>query len=266
MYIADEGNSRVRRVTIPCSTPVINISGADSICPGGYTILHGSGATSYTWTPGSVNTPSLSVAPITNTIYTLTAATGTCTATQTFSVAIHPTVSAFVTHVNPDTICEGSSGVISISGLPSNTSYTWSAVPNAGLGGGFGFYAIVTPPYAGSADTTFTYYVSIDVPGPACLANHPITVTVGSCVGIEAFANAGYATIFPNPTDGKFRIQTNSTETQRLQLSDINGRLILNRSISTGAEIDVSNLDNGIYYLSLRSEDKIFNQKLIIAR
>jgi hypothetical protein len=94
-------------------------------------------------------------------------------------------------------------------------------------------------------------------------------------IGIEKFSDQQKISFYPNPTTGKFIIETNSTEKQNIQLFDINGRLVLQQTIQpipnpsrerTAAEIDARNLDNGIYNLTVKSSSGITNKKLVLTR
>jgi type IX secretion system substrate protein len=71
--------------------------------------------------------------------------------------------------------------------------------------------------------------------------------------------------IYPNPSNGNFVVETNSTEKQTIQLFDINGKLVLNQTINGKTNIDVSNLAEGVYNLSLiNSEWFVVNKRVVI--
>ncbi len=72
--------------------------------------------------------------------------------------------------------------------------------------------------------------------------------------------------MFPNPSNGKFTIETNASEKQTLQLFDLNGRLVLNQIINGTTEINASNLDNGIYTLTIKNSWSVINKKLVISK
>ncbi len=127
---------------IVTATPTLNITGNTSICSGQSTILTGSGATNYTWMPGSVNTNTISAAPTSATTYTLTGTNGVCSAVQTvaFIVTATPTLS-----VAGGNICSGQSIVLTNTGTAAG-SYNWSP------SGGSASSATVSP----GGTTTYT--------------------------------------------------------------------------------------------------------------
>ena len=77
------------------SLPTIGITGNNSICFGESTTLTPSGGVSYVWSPGGQTTPTLSVSPTSDTIYSVigTDANG-CSSSASFSVTVNslPTI------------------------------------------------------------------------------------------------------------------------------------------------------------------------------
>jgi hypothetical protein len=73
--------------------------------------------------------------------------------------------------------------------------------------------------------------------------------------------------LFPNPANNNFVIETNTTGKQLLQVFDITGKLVLTQNITNSkTTIDASNLSNGIYSARLLSNDGLANTKLVIVR
>jgi gliding motility-associated-like protein len=104
--------------------PVVTVTGKDSICPGTFTTLTASGATTYTWTgpTGIIIGNPITVSPSSTATYTVSGSKGSCSGDTTFVVYVltAPTP-AIVT--KPDTICVGSSSTLVASG---GSTYTWS--------------------------------------------------------------------------------------------------------------------------------------------
>lgn len=75
------------------STPTVAISGNSTVCDNSSEILTASGATSYTWNTGA-NTSTISVSPLSLTIYSVNASNFNCYSTQQFTMAVlaSPTV------------------------------------------------------------------------------------------------------------------------------------------------------------------------------
>jgi photosystem II stability/assembly factor-like uncharacterized protein len=78
-------------------------------------------------------------------------------------------------------------------------------------------------------------------------------------------------TIFPNPAKGKFGVQSLKFEVENatIELLDLNGRKLLEKQIPAGVgeiEVDVSNLQSGIYFCKIKTESGSATKKLIIQK
>jgi len=135
-------NSRTISITVNSSPTITAVANPTSICTGASATLTGSGATSYTWMPGSLTGSTVSVSPSTTTTYTLTGSNGTCsnTRTVTLTVTATPTINA---SANPSPLCRGTAGTLTASGA---TTYTWMP------GSLSGATVVVTP----TVNTTYT--------------------------------------------------------------------------------------------------------------
>ena len=103
-------------------TPTISLT-SQTICAGQTATFTGTGATTYTWLPGSVTGTTYTLAPASSTIITVTGANSTCTTQATASL----TIGAGITiAVNSPTICSGQTATLTASGA---TTYTWSTGP-----------------------------------------------------------------------------------------------------------------------------------------
>jgi len=72
--------------------------------------------------------------------------------------------------------------------------------------------------------------------------------------------------IYPNPNNGSFVIEPNSAVKQTLQVYDVNGKLVLSQTINSKTSIDASSLNEGIYNISLQSNEGVVNKRLVIVR
>jgi hypothetical protein len=102
--------------------PSITIVSTNSvICSGLSAIITASGASTYTWLPGNIQSSSLSVSPLSTTVYTVTGEANGCldTAMTTMSVASLPTIAIASSN---SVICFGKSAIITASGA---LTYTW---------------------------------------------------------------------------------------------------------------------------------------------
>jgi gliding motility-associated-like protein len=107
-----------------CTTPTITANAnPTSVCPTTSVALLGGGASTYTWTPGSVVGTSISVTPTVSTTFTVTGtSTAGCIATQTVAVTVNPTPTITAAS-NPTAICVGNTATLTGGG---GTSYTWA--------------------------------------------------------------------------------------------------------------------------------------------
>lgn len=163
-------------------SPTVNIAPASAtVCSGNSTVLTGSGATSYTWMPGSITTASVSVSPTITTTYTLTGSNGgACVNTKTVQVTVNTTPTVNVV-ASPTAVCAGSNATITASGA---TTYSWNTGATTAA-------IIVTPTIAtnytvtgtnGTCSNTKT--ISITVNASPTLNINPPSATV--CVGSSA--------------------------------------------------------------------------------
>ena len=69
---------------------------------------------------------------------------------------------------------------------------------------------------------------------------------------------------FPNPTTGKVTVDTKGLEINYIAVVDLTGRIVFDskNSHQTG-NIDLSSLQNGIYIMSLYSENKVFTSRIV---
>lgn len=93
-------------------------------------------------------------------------------------------------------------------------------------------------------------------------------VTFGSGAGIEQFTsnNEQVVNIYPNPNNGRFVIETNTTEKQTMQIYDVNGKLALNQTINGKTIIDASNFNEGVYNISIINNEGVINKKVVIIK
>lgn len=142
-------------------TPTVTVtSTSTTICSGTSTSMTATGATTYTWMPGSLTGATVVVSPTTTTTYTVTGTSGcSSTTTQLITVNASPTVTATA---GTSTICSGVSTTLTGTGA---TSYAWMP------GSLSGSPVTVTP-------STTTTYTMTGTGANGCTTNAPVTVTV----------------------------------------------------------------------------------------
>jgi gliding motility-associated-like protein len=101
----------VTSITVEVNSP--------AICPGNETVLTATGAGTYLWSDGSSGN-SITVAPTSETTYTVTGTSGSCTGTAVATVTMQ---SALEIEVNSLTMCAGNNATLVAEGAD---SYAWS--------------------------------------------------------------------------------------------------------------------------------------------
>ncbi len=154
-------------------TPTVTVSASSStICNGNTTTLTASGATTYSWMPGSLTGTSVVVSPAVTTSYTVTGTTVGCSNTATQVITVNPTPTVTATASSP-TICSGSSTNLTASGA---STYTWMP------GSLSGTTVAVSP-------TTTTTYTVTGTAANGCISTQNVTVTVNASPTVTASAS-----------------------------------------------------------------------------
>jgi hypothetical protein len=172
-----------------------------SICLGNTATLSAFGATSYTWNPGVLTGTSVTVSPISNTIYTVTGKNAAgCSNTNTISLVVNPVPSITVS-ASPILICIGNSSTLTATGA---ASYTWSP-------GGSTINPLVVSP---TVTTTYTVtginaFGCTSIRTRAVIVSNPTLTAVASsntlCAGSSVTLTAGGFSTYtwtPGPLTG----------------------------------------------------------------
>ncbi len=157
----------------------------------------------------------------------------------------------------------------SASKMVTNPTYTyaWSSNPS-----GFNSTsksASHTPTSAG----TYTYTVTVTMTGTVGTTSvtstntSTVTVIVDDCTGIEKINNKPELTITPNPSKGIFALNEDFAKTTNYEISIYNSfgeQIMKTKNAST---FDLSEYSNGIYFITIKTEDNtIYNKKIIVLK
>ncbi len=155
-------NIAVLNVTVNPLPVVLAVASPTAICETNTVALSGSGASTYTWNPGSQTGASITETPAVTTTYTLsgTDANG-CVGNGTVSVIVYPNPTVVVAPNNA-TICEGTSTTLTATGA---SNYNWSP------GGLTGAVNVVSP-------TVTTNYTVVGDNGGICTNTYTLDVVV----------------------------------------------------------------------------------------
>ncbi|MDX2173181.1 MAG: SBBP repeat-containing protein [Bacteroidota bacterium] len=224
--------------------PTITVN-SGSICSGNSFTILPSGANNFTIQGGSSI-----VSPTSTSNYTVIGASSTGCVSQNFATAnvivnSNPTITAVSSETN--LICVGQSATLTANGA---LSYTFNP-------GGTGASIVVSP-------TVTTTYSVIGLDANGCQNTSAITQSVSACTGLNNFNSSNELEfhVYPNPTNGSFELLI--YEDSELTITNVNGQLILNQTLSAGKNsINLINYANGIYIISTKSKSKCSNSKLI---
>jgi hypothetical protein len=231
------GCSDSKTISVLVDNPTITVN-SGAICNGQSFTVIPTGANTYTIQGGTfVKTPS-----VTSTYTVVGTSTAGCVsqtaAISTITVNQNPTIT-----VNNSTICVGETTTLSASGA---NTYTWSTNAN-------------TPSILVSPSVTANYSVSGS--SNNCTSTQTLQVLVSPCTGISEFQKPILLSVYPNPNNGEFIIQTEVD--MQIDILDQMGRLVKIIEAKTGKNTYVfDNLTEGLYLLKGRANENMY--KVII--
>lgn len=165
--------SAIVTVTVVANPSTLTAAASSSsLCSGGTVTLSASGASTYTWNPGSSGS-TISVSPTVSTIYTVTSTNSiNCKNTETLGITVKatPTVSIFS---STNTICNGGTANLIASGAP---SFSWNT-------GGTNAIYPVTP-------IVTTTYVATGTSTAGCSSSNSLVIFVSPTVTALASSSA----------------------------------------------------------------------------
>ena len=94
----------------------------------------------------------------------------------------------------------------------------------------------------------------------------PCGSTFGSGIKQVAGSNSLQVSIYPNPSTGNFTIETGSDSKQIITMHDVTGKIVLNQTINGKTTIDAGYLNEGVYNISVISNEGVVNKKMVIVR
>lgn len=153
--------------------------------------------------------------------------------------------------------------------LPHRSADTLFFVP-------FNMYDKFIPDYGWQLyDICSLAYYDIDYFYPLCYTENAINYHTPLYTGpncdsitkpIEVLKSNDFTlTLFPNPANAYLTIKSNQKQLVRLTIFNINGQLVLEKTITTTAQLNISPLPDGVYIVKAESDKGIsLTQKLII--
>ncbi|MBI3502975.1 MAG: T9SS type A sorting domain-containing protein [Bacteroidetes bacterium] len=97
--------------------------------------------------------------------------------------------------------------------------------------------------------------------------NNTTTITITSASGIDELSFENIISIYPNPTNGIFSIQS-SEKISSIEIYSVLGEKIYSSThqLNNSITLDLSAKPNGIYFLQLRTEQGTATKKIIIQK
>ena len=81
----------------------------------------------------------------------------------------------------------------------------------------------------------------------------------------EIYANENLISVFPNPSTGKFLLETKGLKESEIKIYNSIGEVLYESFLPSGkADIDLSASPKGIYFIRVNSEEKSASKKIII--
>jgi hypothetical protein len=221
-------------------TPVVSIfADKTSVCKGSSVNMYAYGASNYLWSSGPSGA-NVTVSPTIATTYSVIGVNSFgCSANSSLLINVLNLPSINIGS-SATQICLGESATLSGSG---GVSYVWAS-NNVLIQAQ---QAVVMP-----SQTTAYTLTGTDANGCSNTAN--TVLTVNGCVGINEVTSALGLNVFPNPSNGEFKIVFNDNSNKTIEVMDLSGRIILsNISANETANLNISHLANGIYYVKVSS-------------
>ncbi|GIV26966.1 MAG: glycosyl hydrolase [Bacteroidia bacterium] len=219
-------------------------STSTTLCSGyGTYITANTNASSVSWNTGATTT-SIYVSPTITTVYTYTAANGSCQAIANVTVNVSPTPAQPTVSANGATLtCN-----------PSAASYQWylNGSPISGA---------TSQTYVATQDGWYSVWISNSSGCQSSSSSVYVVVT-----GILSSASQNGIYISPIPATNYIEIKTSQYKHLQIRLLDINAREIMDKSISLEnnySSIDISNLQSGVYFLEIMGDNFKSVEKII---
>jgi hypothetical protein len=240
-------NTAISTVSVQSSLTV-SIAGTNTVCNGSPINLTANGAATYTWSTGSTN-HTIAPSPSSNTTYTVTGASGTCSSSAVKSITVNPTptVSAVT---STSLLCTGNNAILTASGA---SNYNW--LPGSLTGSTISINPTSNTTYTVTGTNSF-----------GCSDVSVITQSVSLCTSIENMTtNFSSVNFYPNPFNEIITIES------ELPVSKIILRDVLGKEVSTIEKINnekhihlsTNEFPEGIYFMTVFIDNQNKTYKII---
>ena len=236
-------NAAVVTVSV-VNTLTVTVSGNNTICFGDTANLIANGASSYSWSQGSV-TNTVALTPTTSNTYTVIGSSGSCHDTTQITVTVNQ-LPVMLVNSSPSVICINESAEITVTGA---ANYSWSTQQ-------IGNTIVVSP----TLSTVYTVY-GTDANG--CSSSTTYTQNVDECIGLPALSakQEGWG-VYPNPNNGNFYIELH--QASKVCVMNILGQKVVEFNLDAGKHpVNLHDNAKGIYFIQLEQGTKTRIVKVI---
>ena len=110
--------------------------------------------------------------------------------------------------------------------------------------------------------TNGNYSVKIDSTNGCTNTSNPFTA---NAVGVNEVYSNYKIKVFPNPVSNSLYLEYSflTNTTVEIKIYDISGKINLNKHQKFSDGVDVSELNNGMYFILVKQDEKIFYSKFI---
>lgn len=245
-------NSMVYTQTVAPSTTIALTASGNTACVSGVITITASGAPNFTWSTGASGSTatitSATAGVITPTIYPVGGSGCISQATTNLQFYPNPTVTATSSKT---LICKGATAVLTATGA---SSYTWNVTPSVS-----GQTITVNP-------NTTTNYTVTGADANGCANSYVLAQNVQDCTGFEDIVKQSQISLYPNPSNGSFRVSTNDLpENSKLIIFNSLGQQVLIQTLENGENTIELKTQSGIYiYRIVNSQQELRTGKLVI--
>lgn len=206
-------------------TPTLNVStNSGTLCEGSSTTLSANGAATYVWNPGNLTGASVTVSPVSTTVFTLTGANNNCQSSATTTLEVFP-VPNLIVSVSPSVLCAGNAATLSAAGT---NTVAW--LPGATFGNSttISVSPLVSTVYTASGTNSLgcsssaTVFLNVVNTPTLNVTSSAATVCASSSVTLSANGAANYLWMPINQT-GSVVVATPSISTTYTVFSENSG-------------------------------------------
>ncbi len=227
--------------------PIVTLGSDTAFCAGKtITLYAGNPGSTYLWNTGAT-TSTIAVGTIGTYSVVVTNSTS-CKSSDVINFTSKPNPTVSLVFTGQTRFCPTETIRSLTEGLPSGGVYIGSGIT------GTNFSA-----YSAGPGTYIIFYSYTAANGCSNLAKD--TLIVNACVGVEELENNLGLNVYPNPNSGLFTMEINASADINAQISvtSIDGRLVYSDTVSGNVfvtkSINISELANGIYYLTVSTKD-----------